>query len=116
MKGRISTKVFTGFALILVLLTIIAVVSVTHLMGAGRYFKSYRSLARQTVADYRVQANMLMTRIYAKNFVIDKNMENIDGVEERVRMTIEVIAQARDLTSDAGPPNRLDQDREPRKP
>ena len=71
-------------------------------MGADRYFKSYRSLARQTVADSRVQANMLMTRIYAKNFVIDKNMENIEGVEERAKMTIEMIAQARELTSDAG--------------
>ncbi len=102
MKGRISTKVFTGFTLVLVLLAIIAVVSVTNLMGADRYFKEYRSLARQTVADSRVQANMLMTRIYAKNFVIDKNMENVEGVEQRARMTIEMIAQARELTSDDG--------------
>ena len=86
----------------LALLTVIAVVSVTHLMGADRYFKSYRSLARQTVAVSRVQANMLMTRIYAKDFVIDKNMENIEGVEERAKMTIDMIAQARELTSDAG--------------
>ena len=102
MKGRISTKVFTGFGLILVLLTIIATVSVYHLMGADTYFKNYRSLARQTVADSRVQANMLMTRIYAKNFVIDANRDNIAGVEERARATIELIAEARILTVDRG--------------
>jgi signal transduction histidine kinase/DNA-binding response OmpR family regulator len=102
MKGRISTKVFTGFALILALLTIIAVVSVTNLMGAQGYFKDYRSLARQTVADSRVQANMLMTRIFAKNFVIDANPENIAGVEARAKTTIEMIAEARELTADSG--------------
>ena len=102
MKGKISTKVFAGFALILLLLAIIAVVSVTNLMGAEGYFKNYRSLARQTVADSRVQANMLMTRIYAKNFVIDANPENIAGVEERAQTTIEMIAEARELTADSG--------------
>ena len=64
MKGRISTKVFAGFALMLVLLTIIAAISVFNLMGADEYFKSYRSLARQTLVDSRVQTNMLMTRTF----------------------------------------------------
>jgi len=102
MKGKISTKVFAGFALVIALLIIIAAVSVTHLVGADRYFKGYRSLARQTVADSRVQANMLMTRIFAKNFVIDANPDNISGVEERANLTIEMIAEARDLTMDPG--------------
>ena len=102
MKGRISTKVFSGFGLILLLLVVIAVVSLSHLVSANNYFKSYRTLARQTVSDSRVQANMLMTRIYAKNFVIDANRSNIEGVEERARITIEMIAQARELTTDAG--------------
>ena len=102
MKGRISTKVFAGFGVILALLVVIAAVSLSHLISANNYFKNYRSLARQTVLDSRVQANMLMTRIYAKNFVIDANRSNIDGVEERARTTLEMIAQARELTTDAG--------------
>ena len=60
--------------------------SITGLIGlesAENIFGTYRKLARQTNADGRVQANMLMTRIFTKNFVIDANRENIDGVQER---------------------------------
>ena len=99
---KISTKVFSGFAIILTLLLIISAVSMTSLINADKNFKNYRSLARQTNADGRIQANMLMTRIYAKNFVISASRDNIDGVEERARTTIEMIEDARSLTTDPG--------------
>ena len=98
----ISTKVLAGFGVILSLLIIISAVSLLNLTAADRYFKDYRSLARQTNADGRVQANMLMTRIFAKNFVIDASRDNIEGVEQRARATINMIAQARELTTDPG--------------
>ena len=98
----ISTKVLAGFGVILSLLIIISAVSLLNLTAADRYFKDYRSLARQTNADGRVQANMLMTRIFAKNFVIDASRDNIEGVEQRARTTINMIAQARELTTDPG--------------
>jgi signal transduction histidine kinase/DNA-binding response OmpR family regulator/HPt (histidine-containing phosphotransfer) domain-containing protein len=99
---RISTNVLAGFGAVLTLLIIISVVSLVSLMKADKNFKDYRSLARQTNADGRVQANMLMTRIYAKNFVIDANKDNIEGVEKRARTTLEMITQARELTQDTG--------------
>ena len=99
---NISTKVITGFAIVVVLLIVISSVSLIGLMGADKYFKDYRSLARQTNAKGRVQANMLMTRIYAKNFVISASEENIEGVEQRAKLTLEMIAQARELTKDTG--------------
>jgi methyl-accepting chemotaxis protein len=99
-KSSISTKVLAGFGVVVTLLVIISAVSLVSLMTADRHFKDYRSLARQTNADGRVQANMLMTRIYAKNFVIDANKDNIEGVEQRARKTIEMIARARELTGD----------------
>jgi len=99
---RISTKVFSGFAIILLLLLIISAVSLYSLISADNNFKKYRSLARQTNADGRIQANMLMTRIYAKNFVINASGDNITGVEQRARTTIEMIDEARKLTTDPG--------------
>ena len=81
-----------------VLLVIISVVSFIGLMGADQHYKEHRSLARQTNAKDRVQAKMLMTRIYAKNFVINANQDHIDGVEQRASLTLELIAQARELT------------------
>jgi signal transduction histidine kinase len=101
-KINISTKVITGFAVVVALLIIISVVSLIGLMGADRNFKDYRALARQTNAEGRVQANMLMTRIYAKNFVINASQDNIEGVEQRAKLTLEMITQARELTRDTG--------------
>ncbi|MDH3990429.1 MAG: response regulator, partial [Gammaproteobacteria bacterium] len=43
-----------------------------------------------------------MTRIFAKNFVISASGDNIQGVEQRARTTIEMIDEARKLTTDAG--------------
>jgi signal transduction histidine kinase/ActR/RegA family two-component response regulator len=98
----ISTKVFSGFAIILLLLLIISAVSLSSLYRADQNFKQYRSLARQTNAAGRIQANMLMTRIFAKNFVINASGDNIAGVENRARATIEMIENARSLTTDPG--------------
>ena len=40
---------------------------------------------------------MLMTRIYAKNFVIEASEENIQGVRDRAELTIRMIEEARQL-------------------
>jgi signal transduction histidine kinase len=99
---NISTKVFSGFGIMLFLLLLIASVSLASLYAADRNFKSYRSLARQTNAEGRVQANMLMTRLYAKDFIISANAKNIEMIEERAQRTIEMIAEARELTRERG--------------
>ena len=98
----ISTKVFLGFGIILSLLLLISVVSVVCLYRADSSFKAYRSLARQTVANGRVQANMLMTRFLAKDFVITAGRDNIDAVKARAEKTVEMIDEARRLTEDPG--------------
>jgi len=98
----ISTKVLIGFGVVISLLVVISIVSLVSLTNANRHFKDYRALARQTVADGRVQANMLMTRIFAKNFVIDASPENIKGVEQRAKATLEMIVEARELSNDTG--------------
>jgi signal transduction histidine kinase/DNA-binding response OmpR family regulator len=99
---NISTKVFVGFGVMLALLLALASVSLFSLVGADRNFKSYRALARQTNADGRVQANMLMTRLHAKTFVISASRDNIGSVEARAAKTIEMIEDARGLTLDPG--------------
>jgi methyl-accepting chemotaxis protein len=99
---NISTKVFSGFEIVLLLLLLISAVSLFSLVGADRNLKSYRALARQTNAEGRVQANMLMTRLYAKDFIISADAEDIERIEERARRTIEMIAEARELTTSPG--------------
>jgi CHASE3 domain sensor protein len=101
-RYSIRTQVFVGFGSILVLLVAISVVSLVNLRGAEQNLSTYRQLARQTNAEGRVQANMLMTRLYAKDFIINANTDNIGSVNERAHLTIEMIALARELTPDPG--------------
>ena len=78
---KISTKVFSGFGINLLLLMVISAISLFSLFGADRNLKRYRALARQTNAEGRVQANMLMTRLYAKDFIISANADNIEKIK-----------------------------------
>ena len=98
-KLHISTRIYLGFGLVLVLALIIAGVGYFGIKQAEETFATYRTLARQTNADGRVQANMLTTRIFAKNFVIDANAENIEGVRNRAEKTLELIRESLNLTS-----------------
>jgi len=52
---------------------------------------------------------MLMTRIFAKNFLIDASEKNIDGVGQRARATIDMIAEARLLIRDPEKLQKIDE-------
>ena len=94
---NISTKIYFGFGVVLFLAIVTAGVGYHGLKNAEDAFSAYRKLARQTNADGRVQANMLMTRIFSKNFVIDANQQNIKGVRERAEQTLSLIQETRAL-------------------
>lgn len=101
MTWNISTRIYLGFGAVLVLVAVVAAVGTFSLMQASDVFVQYRDLARQTNADGRIQANMLMTRIFAKNFVIEANDENIEGVRDRAQRTLKMIDQSRTLSADS---------------
>jgi len=101
MQFKITTKIYLGFGMVLLLASIAAGVGTLSLIETSDVFTKYRTLARQTNADGRIQANMLMTRIFAKNFVIEANPENIEGVQQRAERTLEMIEFARSLTGES---------------
>ncbi len=100
MNVKMTTKIYVGFGIILMSAVVIAIVGIQSLNGASNAFGKYRTLARQTNADGRVQANMLMTRIFAKNFVINATEDNIEGVQSRAQRTLEMIKLSTFLTED----------------
>ena len=95
---KISWKLVVGFGFVTLLLLAISVVSYFSLDGASDNYETYRSLAQQSNASGRVQANMLTTRIFAKDFVINASKTNIDGVRERAQATLDMIADSRQLS------------------
>jgi two-component system, sensor histidine kinase and response regulator len=90
----IPIKLFLGFGATITMLSIIAIVSIYNLREADEIYVDYRNLARQTNANGRVQANMLMTRIFAKDFVIQPSNESIEGVKHRAQETIKLLKEA----------------------
>jgi signal transduction histidine kinase/DNA-binding response OmpR family regulator/HPt (histidine-containing phosphotransfer) domain-containing protein len=97
--NSISTKMIFSLGIILGMLLLISAVGMYSLSTAESTFSDYRSLARQTNADGRIQANMLMTRIFAKNFIIEPDKGSIEGVNDRARATLKLINEAEDLNT-----------------
>lgn len=92
---KISHKIFGGFGIMLILLMSISAFAYFALEGSKSGFMEYRSLALQTNASGRVQANLLEARLQAKNFLIDASPENIENVKARANKTLEMITNLR---------------------
>ncbi|MCG8508939.1 MAG: HAMP domain-containing protein, partial [Rhodospirillales bacterium] len=97
---KIAVKVGAGFGSVLVLLLVIGGVGIFNLFNIGNDFTDYRGLARQTNEYGRVQANLLLTRMGVKDFVIRGSEEAIAAVRERKETTSEVLANVAKLTDD----------------
>jgi signal transduction histidine kinase/DNA-binding response OmpR family regulator len=97
--STISSKVMLSLGTIIVLLLVISSVGLMALYDSQQTFQTYRGMARQTNADGRIQANMLTTRLFAKNFIIEPGKESIEGVNDRARQTLKLITEARELSN-----------------
>ncbi len=104
---KVSTKIFGGFGVIVVFLAVVSGIGYFGLSGANDNFQSYRALARQTNAAGRIQANMLVTRLNVKNFVIQASDANIEGVKKRAAATRQIVKDAEHLASDEAFQNLL---------
>jgi methyl-accepting chemotaxis protein len=96
---KIPIKIFVGFSIVIGLLIISAGIGTWSLNDANEDFARYRALARQTVATGRIQANLLMTRIHAKDFIIRKDETSIEHAHDRAQETLAMIGQAQPLTT-----------------
>ena len=94
---RIARKIGAASALILCFLALVAVVAYFGLSGANANFKEYRSYARQTNQLGRVQANLLLARLYAKDFILKNTEEAADRVRQRVAAKISLIDESKAL-------------------
>jgi methyl-accepting chemotaxis protein len=69
-KMTVGKKIVFGFAALLILLVAVWVVSYLGLNKSSKGFTHYRDMARHTNLVGRLQANMLMVRMDAKDFII----------------------------------------------
>ncbi|WP_245835464.1 methyl-accepting chemotaxis protein [Thalassospira mesophila] len=95
----ISKKIFGGFGLIVALLLVITVVSGLSLRAADDNFKSYRQLALQTNLAGRVQANLLETRLAAKDFLLTMSEKSEAAAKKRAAATLDLNRQLSEVNT-----------------
>lgn len=91
---RLSTQISSGY--VLVMLMLIAV-SITAYMGQSKAisgFNDYRELARDANLAGRVQANMLLVRLYAKDYILKHSDEAVAAFKERFDQLQSFVAEA----------------------
>ncbi|WP_299620728.1 methyl-accepting chemotaxis protein [Pelagibius sp.] len=97
---KISSRVFGGFGIVLSLLALLGGISIFSLDQSNGIFTEYRSLARQANAVGRVQANLLMTRMNVKDFIITKSDKDKNEVFHFEEKTSSLIDEALALVTD----------------
>jgi len=98
---RIGPKLYGGFGVILVLLIILGVTSSVQMASIGDTFSDYRNLARSANEVGRVQANLLLSRMSVKDFIIQGDDASIRTVHENIKTTQGFIDTTEALTQDA---------------
>ncbi|MAC48245.1 MAG: chemotaxis protein [Oceanospirillum sp.] len=91
---RLSTQVSLGYALVMLMLVGVSVTAYFGQSKAITGFDSYRELARDANLAGRVQANMLMVQLYAKDYILEHNEQTIAALKERFSLLEDLVAQA----------------------
>ncbi len=91
---KLGVQVSLGYALVMLLLIVVSTASYIGLEKAINGFNDYRGLARDANLAGRVQANMLLVRLYAKDYILKHNAEAIDRFKERFEILDSLVKEA----------------------
>ncbi|WP_420348933.1 HAMP domain-containing methyl-accepting chemotaxis protein [Pelagibius sp.] len=96
---RVSTRVFGGFGIVLLLLCSLGGFSIYALDAANDTFTEYRALARQTATVGEAQADLLMTRMNVKDFIISNSEQDREDVNKYQLQTLAGIDATLELVA-----------------
>lgn len=82
---KVGKKVGLGFGVVLVFLLAVSMVAFFGLQAAVSNFSEYRATARQTNELGRVQANLLLVRLGAKEYILSGSDNAKTTVNERLK-------------------------------
>ncbi|WP_255555381.1 HAMP domain-containing methyl-accepting chemotaxis protein [Enterovibrio paralichthyis] len=91
---KLSAQISIGYALVLAMLVVVSVSAFVGLERAVNGFNDYRGLARDANLAGRVQANMLLVRLYAKDYLLKDNDKAIEAFKERHTLLEELVQEA----------------------
>ena len=98
---RIGTKIYGGFATVLLVLAAIAGFSIYMNLTSKDNFTEYRSAARLTNEAGRVQANMLSARLAFQKYQREQSAETSRELNERLDVVMASINEMGKMTDDS---------------
>ncbi|WP_051303634.1 response regulator [Psychromonas aquimarina] len=91
---KLSSILNFGFGLLLSVIVTMSVVSYNGLESASNGFSNYRNLARDTVLAGRLQANMLLVRLYVKEFFKSGRQQSVLNYQDRLEQLQDLLKQS----------------------
>ncbi|OKH87026.1 methyl-accepting chemotaxis protein [Thalassospira sp. TSL5-1] len=86
-KIAVPQKVFGGFAVVLLLLLVVAAIGVVSLRSADDNFSRYRQISLQSLQAGRVQANLLEARVATYQYMTNGSADAIARGKDRLEGT-----------------------------
>ena len=90
----ISTRVYTGFAVVLALLSALAIFTFLAMTSVGDTFRDYRATARQTLYVADVVEHVYDARLAAMQYRLKAAPEPAAKLESDIRQTEQILADA----------------------
>jgi methyl-accepting chemotaxis protein len=91
---RLSAQISLGYAAVMVMLLIVSISAYMGLETALQGFTDYRGLARDANLAGRVQANMLIVRLNAKDTILNHSDAAVGRFKERFKLLEELVEEA----------------------
>ena len=79
---RVGTKIMIGFGAVICILLLISVISYRGLKSASKGYNEYQNIALITRFSGDLQAGLLQTRVYVKDFVISGSEKDLKVFEQ----------------------------------
>ena len=79
---RVGTKIMIGFGVVICILLLISVISYRGLKSASKGYNEYQHIALITSFSGDLQADLLQTRVYVKDFVISGSEKDLKVFEQ----------------------------------
>jgi methyl-accepting chemotaxis protein len=97
---RIGRKIYAGFGIVLFVLAAIAGLSIYSNLTNKNSFVDYRSVARMTNEEGRIQANMLEARLGFLKFRFNQSEENTLAVRQRLNTAVAAVGKMESIATD----------------
>lgn len=92
---KVGTKIVLGFSTVLILLVVVGVIAYSSLDNASSGFGRYRETALRTSLMGRIESNMLMMRLYVKDYLVTGSESGLKEYEGYRKKAEEFLAKAK---------------------